>query len=86
MKQTFTLCCSLGYAHGNKSIIMFNNLCKPIEIYIYAEKILSFTCYSTAKHPKHNKLAVTDIREKPVNFFNDNARTSTLDPAIILLT
>ena len=25
--------------------------------------------YPAAKHPKHSKFAITDIREKPVNFF-----------------
>ena len=54
-------------------------------IHLYQEKH-SFTSYPAAMHPKHNKLAIADIREKPVNFFNDNARTSTLDPAIILHT
>ena len=29
-----------------------------------------FTWYPTAKHPRHNKLAVEDIREKPVDFFS----------------
>ena len=38
------------------------------------------------KHPKHNKLAVTDIREKLVDFFNDTVQASTFAPAIILLT
>ena len=45
-----------------------------------------FIGYPAAKHPKHNKLAVTDIWEKPVEFFNDTSRASTLDPAIILQT
>ena len=31
------------------------------------------TSHSAAMHTKHNKLAVTDIREIPVNFFNDDA-------------
>ena len=42
------------------------------------EKNHPFTCCPTAKHAKHNKLAVTDIREKPVNFFNDTARALDL--------
>ena len=25
--------------------------------------------YPAAKHPKHNKFAITDMREKPVDFF-----------------
>ena len=31
-----------------------------------------FTSYPAAKHPKHNKLAVTDIRAKPVDFISRN--------------
>ena len=27
------------------------------------------TSYSAAKHPKHNKFATADTREKPVDFF-----------------
>ena len=27
------------------------------------------TCCSAAKHPKHSKLSIANIREKPVNFF-----------------
>ena len=42
------------------------------------------TSHSAAKHTKHNKLAVTDIREKPKDILNDTARASTLAPAIIL--
>ena len=34
---------------------------------------------------KNNKIAVTDIREKPVDLFNGTARASTLALAIILL-
>ena len=33
--------------------------------------------YPAAKHPKHRKFAITDIREKPVNFFYNAARAST---------
>ena len=68
------------------SIIFLNHLCKLIEINIYARKKHPFTRHPAAKHPKHNKLVVTDIREKPVDFFNDTARASTLSPAIILQT
>ena len=45
-----------------------------------------FASYPAAKNPKHNKLAVTDIREKPVDFLNDIARVCTFAPLIILLT
>ena len=67
--QTLNSCCSLGYAPGNKSIIFFNDLFKPIEIYDYARKKSPFTSYSAAKHPKHSKFAITDMREKPVDLF-----------------
>ena len=41
---------------------------------------------SRSKAPKNNQLAVTDIRQKPVNFFTDTARAPTLTSAIILQT
>ena len=66
--------------------IFFNDLCGPIEIYIYVRKNHSFTNYPAAKYPKYNKLAVTDTQEKPVDFFNDTAQASTFGPAISLLT
>ena len=37
------------YAHDNKSIICFKDLCKAIEIYIYARKKYPFTSYPAAK-------------------------------------
>ena len=33
------------------------------------EKKHPFTSYLAAKHPKHSKFAITDMREKPVDFF-----------------
>ena len=36
--QTLSSCCSLDYAHGNKSIIFFNDLYTPVKIYICATK------------------------------------------------
>ena len=42
--------------------------------------------YPAAKHPKHSKFAITDIREKPVNFFCCSTRAPTLVFAITLLT
>ena len=53
---------------------------------IYARKKHPFTSYPAAKRPKQNKLAVPNIREKPVDFFKDTMRVSTLAPAIILQT
>ena len=45
-----------------------------------------FTGYPAVKHPKQSKFAITDIREKPVNFFCCSTRTSTLVSAMTLLT
>ena len=53
---------------------------------IYARKKHPFTGYPAAKHPKHNKLAVTDMQEKPVVLFTDTARVPAFAPAIILQT
>ena len=39
-----------------------------------------------AKHPKHSKFAIIDIREKPVNVFYCSTLASTLVSAITLLT
>ena len=56
-------------ARDNKSVIFFfNDLFNPIEIYIYARKKHLITSYFEAKHPKHRKFAITDMREKSVNF------------------
>ena len=38
---------------------------------------------SRSKAPKRSKLAVTDIRQKPVDLFNNIAQASTLALAII---
>ena len=53
--------------------------------YIYAWKKRPFTSYPTAKYPKLSKFAITDMRQKTVDFFYCTARASTLVPAIILL-
>ena len=45
-----------------------------------------FASYPAVKHPKHRKFAVTDMREKPVNFFYCSTRASTLVSAITLQT
>ena len=71
--QTLNSGRSLGYRRGNESIIIFNDLFKSLEIYIDARKQHPFTSYPAAKHPKQNKLGVTDLREKPANLFNDTA-------------
>ena len=86
--ETLTLdsCRSFDYARGNESIIFFTDLCKPIKRYIYARKKHLFASYPAAKQPKRSKFVVTDIREKPVNFFYGLTPASTLVSAIILLT
>ena len=48
------------------------------------EKITHLQIISPQSTQKHGKLAVTDIWEKPVDFFNYTARALTLAPAIIL--
>ena len=75
---------SLDYERGNESIFHFTDLFKPIETYIYAKKKYPFASYPAAKHTKHSKFAITDIREKPVNFCYCSTRASTLVSAIIL--
>ena len=73
--------CSFDYAHGNESIIYFTDLCKPIKpTSLLGKKKHLQVC---SKAHKRNKLAVTDIRQKPVGFFNNTARASTLALAII---
>ena len=39
-----------------------------------------------ANHPKYKKIAVTDIREKSVDFFSTTTWEFTLAPTIILHT
>ena len=41
---------------------------------------------SHSKAPKHGKFRLSDVREKPVDFFYTTARASTFAPAIILRT
>ena len=53
---------------------------------IYGRKKHPFTGYPTVKHPKRSKFAITNIREKPVNFFNCSTRAPILVSAITLLT
>ena len=43
-----------------------------------------FAGYPAVKHPKYSKFAITDIREKPVNFFYCLTRASTLISTTIL--
>ena len=86
--ETLTLnsCRSLDYARGHEVITYYTDLCKPIEIYIYAKEKHPFAGYPAAEHPKRSKLTITDTREKTVNFFYCSTCASTLDFAIILQT
>ena len=79
-QQTWNSCRSLHHARDNGPITYFNDLCKPIELYIYARKKHPFTSYPAAKHPKRSKLAITNMRKKPVNLFYCTTRPSTLAP------
>ena len=74
----------LGDARGNKSIIFFNDLCKPIEIYIYARKKHPFTNYPAAQHPKTINLRLQTYDKTQWTFFTGTARAPILTPAIIL--
>ena len=65
---TLNSCRSLDYARGNESIIYVTDLCK--------EKA-PICKLSRSKAPKRSKLAVTDIRQKPADFFIKTARAST---------
>ena len=86
--ETLTLnsCRSPDYACGDEFVIYFTDPCKPIETYISVRKRHPFASYPAAKHPKQSKFAVTNIPEKPVNFFYCSTRALTLVSAIILLT
>ena len=67
---TLNTCRSFDYARGNGPIIYFTDLCKPIEACIYARtKITHLQVIPQQSTQKHSKFAITDIREKPVNFF-----------------
>ena len=73
--------------HAVTSLFLyFNDLRKPTEVYIYARNKRPFTSYPAAKHQKHSKFAITNVREKPVEFFMGRHGGLTLASAIILLT
>ena len=71
------------HARGNESIIYFTDLCKPIETYIYARKKHPFASYPAAKHPNAANLRLQTYDKKPVDCFNNTARSTTLALAII---
>ena len=54
--------------HAVKSLLHFSKI-YAIEIYIYARKTHPCTSYPAAKHPKHGKFAIIDIREKSGELF-----------------
>ena len=53
---TLNSCRSLDYARNNESVIYFNGLCKPMEIYICARKKYPFTSYPAVMHPKKQQI------------------------------
>ena len=63
--QTLNSCRSLSCARDNESIIYV----PMIETYINDRKKPQFSSYPAANHTKHSKFAITDIWEKPVDFF-----------------
>ena len=52
----FTPVAALAVHAVTNLVYFFNELCKPIEIYIYARKKHPITSYPTAKHPKTTNL------------------------------
>ena len=72
--------CQLKHTKTQKRVyyILSNDLCKLIEIQIYGRKKHPFTGYPAAKHQKHSKFAIANIREKPLNFFYCLTLASTL--------
>ena len=48
--------------------ISVHTLTSQLYIFYYARKKLPFTSYLAAKHPKHHKFAITNMREKPADF------------------
>ena len=76
--QAFNFYRSLDCARKKTSLFYtFQRSIKLIEIYVYARKKHPSSGYPAAKHPKHSKFAITDIREKPVNLFYCSTRAST---------
>ena len=72
--QTLNSFRSLEYARDNKSITFFYDLCKPIEMYIYARKKHPFNSYPAAKHPRHSKFAITDMKNQQTFFLVRHGR------------
>ena len=50
--QTFKSCRSIDYARNNKSIMCSNDLCRPIEKYIYVSEKAPICKLSRSKEPK----------------------------------
>ena len=67
---TYNSCRSLDYAGGNESIIYFTDLCKAIEIYIYARKKHPFASYSKADIPQKTSFINTVDFSSRNNFPN----------------
>ena len=76
---TFNFCNSLKCARGNESMQVNRNI-----NLMYGRKKHPLTSYTAEKHSKRSKFAITDMRQKPVDFFC-MTQASALTPAIILL-
>ena len=70
--QTINPCHSLGYARGNESIVIFNDLWKPIKTHIYARKKNPFESYPAAKHPNTANLRLQTYDKNTLTFLSRN--------------
>ena len=72
--------------HAVTSLLFISPIYASQYKHTYAKKKHSFASYHAAKHPKRSIFAITNIREKPANFFYCSTPASTLVSAIILQT
>ena len=71
VKQTLNSCRSFRYARSNESIIIFNDLCKPIEIHIYSRKKHPFASYPVSDRISNSCTIAIGI---PIYFVNASHR------------
>ena len=83
---TLNFCRGLGRTRGHESIRIFNDLCKPIEIYIYVRKNHSFASYPAAKYLNAANSGLQTCDKRPVDLFTNAEGAPTLSPAMILQT
>ena len=77
---------NLDYARGNEFIIYFTDLCKRIEIYIYARKQHPFASDAAAKHPYAASLWLKTNNKSQRNKFCGAKRALNFASAILLST